>query len=180
VRRGTLVLGLALLALAGGCGGSDQPDVDAAAEFDRFPIYWLTEEFEGHELVRLDGYADGGVYALDYRTCDPPAFDGGCASPLQLQIFPLCYQLAEVTRNPIWRRRTVRGAPVGHIDGAPVLFTRTMQVKVYRGQGSDRDMPMRALEILHSLNDAEPFIPALGSIPPPPDGVLEGDVPCTD
>jgi hypothetical protein len=139
----------------------------------------LTEEFEGHELVRLDGYADGGAYALDYGTCDPGVgLEARCSSPLQLQIFPLCYQLDAVTRNPIWRTREVRGAPVGHIDGAPVLFTRTKQVKVYRGQGSDPGMPMRALELLHSLNDVEPFIPALGPIPPPPLGVLEGDVRC--
>ncbi len=73
----------------------------------------------------------------------------------------------------------VRGAPVGHIDGAPVLFARTKQVKVYRGQGSDPGMPLRALEVLHSLNEFEPFIPSLGPIPPPADGVLEGEVPCT-
>ena len=61
-----------------------------------------------------------------------------------------------------------------------MLFTRTQQVKVYRGQGSDRGMPIRALEILHSLNDVEPFIAAHAPIPPPPSGVLEGDVPCYD
>ncbi len=56
---------LAALVLAAGCAGGDEPDIDAAAEYDGSPINWLTEELEGHELVRLDGYADGGVYALD-------------------------------------------------------------------------------------------------------------------
>jgi hypothetical protein len=174
-----VALVLAALSVAG-CGGDDV-DIDAAAEYDGSPIYWLTEEFEGHELEHIGGLDDEATaIVLTYGTCDPGGgSDGGCVAPLQLQTSPLCDQLDVATLNPIWRTREVRGAPVGSLDSAPVLFTRTTQVKVYRGQGTDRGMPMRALELLHSLNDAEPFIAALGPIPPPPDGVLEGDVPCT-
>jgi hypothetical protein len=174
------VVALALAALAvGGCAGRDEPDVDGAAAFDRFPIYWLTAEFEGHELTYISELNEAvpGV-TLVYGTCEPSGSDGGCAPPLQLQLMPLCNHLDDVAGNPIWCRREVRGAPVGSIDSAPVLFTRTMQVKVYRGKGSDPGTPLRALDALHSLNDVEPFIPAGGPIPPPPDGVLEGEVNC--
>lgn len=170
------------LALAAGCAGGGGVDIDGAAEFDRFPIYWLTEEFEGHELTHISelGETNPGV-TLVYGTCDRGSgLNGGCAPTLQLQEMPLCFHLDTATSNPIWRTREIRGAPVGSQDGALVLFTRTRQIKVYRGQGSNRGMPMRALEILHSLNEVEPFIPALAPIPPPPEGVLEGDVPCTE
>jgi hypothetical protein len=171
-----MVVGLA----AAACGGDDV-DIDAAAEYEGSPIYWLTEEFEGHELTRIDGL-DGELpfVTVIYGTCEPVGDDGGCPAPLALQTFPLCYQLDAVTQDPIWQTRKIRGAPVGRIDSAPVLFTRTTQVKVYRGQGSVPGAELRALELLHSLNDVEPFIAALGPIPPPPEGVLEGDVPCTD
>jgi hypothetical protein len=164
------------------CGG-DEVDIDAAAAYEGSPIYWLTEEFEGHELEEIRGLDDDATpIELVYGTCE---VDGGfesrgCFPPLRLQIFPLCHELDVATRNPIWQERDVRGAPVGYLDPGPVLFTRTKQVRVYRGEGTDRGTPMRALELLHSLNDVEPFIAALGPIPPPPEGVLEGDVPCTD
>jgi hypothetical protein len=51
-----------------------------------------------------------------------------------------------------WKRREVRGAPVGTIDDAPVLFTDRVQVEVYRGQGSDPGLPLRALRALRSVN----------------------------
>jgi hypothetical protein len=173
-------LALVLVALAVSACGGGEVDIDAAAEYEDSPIYWLTEEFEGHELTHIGGLDDEATaILLVYGTCEPVGSDEGCPPPLQLQIFPLCYHLDVATQNTIWRTREVRGAPVGTLDSAPVLFTRTTQVKVYRGQGSTPGMEMRALELLHSLNDVEPFIAALGPIPPPPDGVLEGDVPCT-
>ena len=40
-----------------------EADVDAAAEFERFPIYWLTESFEGHDLEYISelGETNAGV-----------------------------------------------------------------------------------------------------------------------
>ncbi len=75
-------------------------------------------------------------------------------------------------------RREVRGAPVGTIDGAPVLFTNRVQVKVYRGQGSDPGLPMRALQALHSVNAVEPIIDSDDPIPSASRAVLSGTAPC--
>jgi hypothetical protein len=51
-----------------------------------------------------------------------------------------------VVDAPVWKRRRVRGAPVGtNPDGTPVLFTLRIQVKVYRGEGSDAGLPLRVL-----------------------------------
>jgi hypothetical protein len=115
-----------------------------------------------------------------YGTCELPAgSDGGCAPPLQIQIQPLCAHLEAVARAPIWRRRQVRGAPVGTIDSAPVLFTNRVQVKVYRGQGSDPALPMRALRALRSANAVGPAIDADDPIPPATEPVLAGRVACS-
>lgn len=82
-------------ALACGCSFTHGPDVDRAATFDRFPLYWLGESFEGHELAAIEGVGESGPgVVLIYGECTP---DGGlepsCAPPVQVQIFPLCYHL---------------------------------------------------------------------------------------
>jgi hypothetical protein len=173
----TLLVGL----LALGCTrtvGEGDPDIDAAREFDAHPLYWVGERFEDWELEHI-GMDYTEFVSLHYGTCelDIPA-DGGCPVPLQIQIQPLCAHLDAVARAPIWRRRQVRGAPVGTIDSAPVLFTDRVQVKVYRGQGSDPGLPMRALRALRSLNSVPPVIDAHDTIPAPASGVLAGTKPC--
>jgi hypothetical protein len=100
-------------------------------------------------------------------------------SPLQIQVQPLCAHLEAVARAPIWKRRQVRGAPVGTIDGAPVLFTNRVQVKVYRGQGSDPGLPMRALRALRSANGVALVIRADDPSPAAPRAVLAGASPCS-
>jgi hypothetical protein len=175
-------LGFVLAALAAGCAAlEEKPDLEAAREFDRFPIYWLGESFEGHDLSRLSGLEDDATaVGLVYGTCDVGGeYHSSCLPPLQLQIFPLCHHLDTVAINPAWKTRKVRGAPVGYLDG-PVLFTRRVYVKVFRGEGSDRSTALRALEQLHSLNDVEPVITRRGQIPGPSPGVLEGESFCKD
>ncbi len=171
------LLCLALVLVAGGCSG-DSVDVEAARRFDAYPLYWLGEHFEGLELSYLE-LRSSGFSTFIYGDCTPRGEDHPtCSPPLQLQIQPLCTNLAVVGRAPIWRRRQVRGAPVGAIDSAPVLFSRRAQVKVYRGEGADAGLRMRALRALRSINDVEPVISSADPIPPPPPGVLSGDRTC--
>jgi hypothetical protein len=118
---------------------------------------------------------------LIYGTCEPSGtFEPSCSPPISIQIFPLCYHLDSVALLPRERRRVVRGAPVGTQDGAPVLLTQRTQIKVYRGEGTDRGVALRALEALRSLNSVSPVISATDPIPPPPPGVVDGKRPCTD
>ncbi len=150
---------------------------EAARRFDRYPLYWVGPRFEGWELEHVDVRE---FVTLGYGTCEPPTgTDGGCAPPLQIQIQPLCAHLEAVARAQIWKRRRVRGAPVGTIDSAPVLFTNRVQVKVYRGQGSDPGLPMRALRALRSANRVPPVVDADDAIPPAPRTVLSGQRSCS-
>lgn len=171
-----------VLVLAGGCSSAGGPDLNNAEKFEGFPLYWLGDTFEGHDIETISGLGDqGSPVVLIYGTC---TLSGGleptCALPLQLQISPLCAQLDSVARAQNWRTRRIRGAPVGTIDGAPVLFTSRTQIKVYRGEGTDSGSALRALAALRSLNDVSPVVSASDPIPPPAPGVLGGTRACTD
>ncbi|MBA3331066.1 MAG: hypothetical protein H0T39_09380 [Actinobacteria bacterium] len=164
-------------------------DVAAARQFQGFPLYWVGERFEKWDLreVELPGPSSFGFANLIYGDCeveDPDGLfgpeGGSCTPPLSIQISPLCLHLEVVARAPIWKRRTIRGAPLGSSDSAPVLFTRGAQVKVYSGQGSDRGLALRALQAIRSLNAIPPVISTSGAIPPPDRRVLEGSRPCRD
>jgi hypothetical protein len=167
--------------VATGCArrlGDDGSGVSAAREFNGYPLYWLGERFERWDLERVD-IRSNGFSTFIYGDCTPQGEDEpSCAPPLQLQVQPLCAHLTEVARAPIWQTRRIRGAPVGTIDSAPVLFTRSVQIKVYRGQGSDAGLPIRALRALRSMNGVPPLIGPHDRIPAPPAGVLAGTRPC--
>ena len=171
-----LRVALLLLVGAAGCGAHvPSADLDAARRFDAYPLYWVGEEFEGWKLTHVS--QTPGFVTLIYGTCKA-ASDMGCSPPLELQLSPLCAHLSTVARAPVWRRRLVRGAPVGEIDSAPVLFARRTQVKVYTGEGSAPGLAFRALRALRSLNGEAPVIAEGEQIPPAWGDVLAGTAPC--
>lgn len=176
-----IVLSLACSSVLACSGASDRPqDLRSGRAFDAFAVYWLGARFEHWDLTTLSLPATtDGFVSLIYGDCTPHGGDEpSCTPPLEIQISPLCAHLREVARDPLWRHRRVRGAPVGTIDGAPVLFSRGTQVKVYRGEGADARAPLRALRALRSLNSVSPVIRAAGSIPEPLPGVLRRSRPC--
>jgi hypothetical protein len=173
------LLGLAGCASGRGVGGGD-PDIESGQNVGGHPLYWVGKHFEKWDLEHVE-VGVGEFASFTYGTCKIPAGDeGGCPPPLQIQIQPLCAHLREVAAAPIWKRRQVRGAPVGTIDSAPVLFTNRAQVKVYWGQGSDPGVPMRALRALRSANANKvgPEIDRDDPLPPAPRAILAGERPC--
>jgi hypothetical protein len=185
--RALCFLGAAFVAVvlgASGCGERGVAETASAQTFRAYPLYWVGERFESWDLVHVD-VATSGITSFIYGTCkvdDPDGFfgpeGGSCSPPLDIQIQPLCAHLAVVARAPVWKHREVRGAPVGTIDSAPVMFTQLAQVKVYRGQGTDPGLPMRALRALRSINRVSPVIGPRGHIPAPARDVLNGRRPC--
>ena len=181
-REAVLAVMAAAVAVAAGCSKTatvedGAPDIEAARAFDRHPLYWVGERFQEWDLEHVDIGREEFV-TLSYGTCPADDPDGRCAPPLQIQIQPLCAHLAAVADNSVWERRQVRGAPVGTIDNAPVMFTSRVQIKVYGPHGFDQRVPMRALRALRSLNDVLPVIGPDDPIPAAPRAVLEGTKKC--
>jgi hypothetical protein len=186
---GALVVTVAVLASSADEGDERlDADIAAARAFRGFPLYWVGESFEGFDLRYVDVPGQYGFATLVYGECEPKDPDGffgqeggSCPPPLQIQIAPLCFHLDVVARKQTWRRRSVRGAPVGSARvGTPILFTRGAQVKVSRGQGSTQGLAYRALRAIRSLNSVPPVVAPAGPIPRPDPRVLAGSVPCSD
>ena len=113
-----------------------------------------------------------------YGDCRPTGDDGGCPPPLVVQVFPPCFELRAMTRNPRWQHRRWRGAPVGTIDSAPLLFGRGAQVKVYAVVPDDPGLARRAMEALRSANTVAPVVGPGEPIPGLAPAVLAGREPC--
>ena len=178
-RMTALLMCAVVLAGCSALSGRSEPDTKAAEEFEGYPLFWVGERFERWNLVHVDLPGPAQFATFIYGDCTPTGEDHpSCVPPLQIQVSPLCAHLATVARAPIWKRRQVRGAPVGSSDSAPVLFASGAQVKVYRGEGSDPGLPMRVLRALRSINRVEPVIGPDDAIPAPPRDMLDGVRPC--
>jgi hypothetical protein len=150
---------------------------ETVAQFDRHALYWLGERFEGWNLSFISDF--GGFITFVYGDCEPDGGDEpGCTPPLSVQVFPPCFELRANARNPRWQHRRWRGAPVGAIDSAPLLFGRGAQVKVYAVVPDDPGLARRAMEALRSANAIAPVVGPGEPIPGLPFDVLAGGESC--
>jgi hypothetical protein len=184
---------LSMAVAAAGCGwsgrslrttfdASNSTFTPASIEhFSEFPLYWAGLRFEQWPLISIIGPQPPDRFiTFIYGDCKPTGGDeASCVPPIEIQIMPLCKHLDIVAANPIWRQRSVRGAPVGTIDSAPVLFSRGAQVKVYAAVESDRTRALRVLRALRSANHVPPLLTRTQPIPAPLRGVLDGSRACT-
>jgi hypothetical protein len=102
------------------------------------PFYFAGREFEGLPLTAAiyEPWHDGGLFT--YGTCTiPPGQDGGCAPPVEIQIFrfnPGQWRLAVGCH----RKPSLLGVPTVRHDGL-VLVSKGALVKIYaRNAARDR------------------------------------------
>jgi hypothetical protein len=124
------------------------------------PFYFAGREFEGLPLTAAayEYWHDGGFFA--YGTCTiPPGQDGGCAPPIEIQIFRFDagqWKLAVGCH----RKPSLLGVPTVRHDGL-VLVSEGALVKIYaRNAARDR----RVALALRSVDD--PARP-IHRLPPP-------------
>ena len=123
-------------------------------------LYYLGREFAGLPLTDLAAETPGRALFV-YGTCELPKGEGGCAPPIQVQIFPFdphAWRGAAGCR----RLRPLRGVPTVRHDGLVLVTGRTV-VKLYaRSPREDR----AAARALHAVNRARPLV--ADALPPPP------------
>ena len=116
-------------------------------EFAEFPLYWVGEEFAGHELRNIIRHVFSGETVLSpensvtfiYGTCviEPGPdgrIDGGCAPPVQVIVEPYCYTPPELVGNgtrPSGIEKMRGGADAIEVGGGTRLWTGDVTVKVY-------------------------------------------------
>jgi hypothetical protein len=177
-RVGSCLALVVVILAASACGSTapprQPPDLETARAFNRFPLYWVGERFAGLDLVAVD-FDTAAFASLIYGTCEPEpdSEHASCLPPLVIQTRRICDILWGVERKGGLR---IRGAPVGTQDGAPVLLTNRVQVKVYSYvPGLDR----RVLRALRSLNDVPPVLAPGDKVPPAtPDQLALRTKPC--
>jgi hypothetical protein len=115
-----------------------------------------------------------------YGDCTPPAGEGGCAAPIQLQISPACERnVAQYERRPKLTRR--RGVPSAALDRALELYTADSTVVIFTG---DRHLMRRAVSAVQRVRrgDAPAVVPPILKVakrlPPPVHGAIAGKLRC--
>jgi hypothetical protein len=168
-----------------GCGDSQgsrergSPAPETVRNYSRSPLYWAGPHFERWALSSVSGPSrPDHMFSFIYGTCTPTDGDEpSCLPPIDLQVSAPCWNLDLVARDRIWRKRRVRGAPVGQADNAPLLFSKEAQVKVYTAT-NDSHLGLRVLGALRSANDVQPILDPDEPIPALPDAVLAGTAKC--
>jgi hypothetical protein len=144
---------VALLAAGGtGCSRADAPRGDRTlAEVRQGPgpaPYFVGEEFEGLALTAILGEAWPVTFV--YGDCDVPfGSDGGCAPPLQIQVWPIRERPPSLISPMIeCSRVTVRGAPGAFFGSDLDLYVGELTVVIF---ADSRGRTLRAAEALRPV-----------------------------
>ena len=165
--------------------------VPEVREFPHFPIYWLGDSFEGHELTSafhdrqardrtLPVPEPHGVDAMSfvYGTCEADPDVGRCAPPLSLRIWPACLRnLSSYDPRFVSTPATspLRGATVARFAGRVEVYTGRVTVVIHPWT---LELGMRAAQALQGANALSGLVPPGAALEPPAPGALEGRLSC--
>jgi hypothetical protein len=170
--RGFALVGASLAVAAAGCAFGGDPDSDfTLEEVQSRPgpaPYFVGEEFEGLSLTAIVGV---DPMTFIYGDCDPGGGDGGCAPPLEVQVWPIERRPPGIISDMIaCRRASVRGAPGAFYGSDLDLYVGEHTVVIF---ADSQARTLRAAEALRPV-DAEGVDG--GDLPRPtvePDAALE-------
>jgi hypothetical protein len=151
-----LLVAAGLTVLAAGCGDGKQDALGARARFRGFAVYYVGDSFGRHRLRPNEegGDAAGRPKSVDflYGDCKPPADEGGCALPLDIQNERACGRAGRRRGRGAARRLRIRGAKAA-------VFGENDWLEVYTGDAivrihADGDLQAmrRAAEALRSVD----------------------------
>jgi hypothetical protein len=122
----------------------------------------------------------GDSIAYMYGDCEPPAGEGGCAPPVQVQIWRACergYRSTEGER-PTLRRQ--RGVPTARFDGHTEVYTDSTVV-IFTADAALGRRAVDALRPMPRTGDSSRLPagrPSASDLPQPPRGALAGTLSC--
>jgi hypothetical protein len=172
------------------------PCTDASTPAN-FRLYSLGASFQDLPLTAVirrcdnpDPWGSANYVSYIYGDCEPQPppgetyIDGGCAPPLEVQIWPACERsLGDYNGDPrVSQPRQLRGVPVAAVDDWVEVYTADSTVVVF---GHDQALIERAVTALHPLppEDAPakypPRLRKSDDLPPPNSGALSGQTGCT-
>jgi hypothetical protein len=169
-----LVLLLGVLGSAVGLGGAPRAGVVPSP----FPLFDAGERVNGlplTEVLHRSGPAQHVSFV--YGDCTP-ADDGGCAPPVEIQVWPACRRNLHLydggpPGTPLPERTTVRGAPAAFFEDGQRLELQTSRSTIVVFATSRA----RALGVAGALRAVgKPYDGA--RLPPPDPGALEGTLGC--
>jgi len=184
---GVAAAALGLLVLTGAQAGSARDDarvpaerftLDDARAFDEYPLYFAGDRVDGHSLAAVVRRSDTAEFvSFIYGDCTPA--DGmGCASPIEIQVWPACRRhLALYESSPAGvgvERTVVRGAPAAVLDDGTRLELQSGRATIV----VFAETRARLGRIAGNLRSLDPGIARGGALPPPAAGALEGALEC--
>jgi hypothetical protein len=165
-----------------------------ASEAANFRLFSLGRSFEGHPLKTVirrcdnpDPWGSANYVSYIYGDCTPqPAdgetyVDGGCAPPLEVQIWPSC------ERRYAGRRRAQpqplrRGVPVARVEGSIELYSDDSTVVIFGTDAGRVDRAVSAIQPIARGSAPAAFPPRLqrtDALPPPEAEALTEQNRCT-
>jgi len=145
-------------------------------EFDAYRVYYAGEEVGGVSLEQVEEEERGReeVQSTDwnfyYGDCTPPAGEGGCAPPLQIQNASSCRRWAGLYQDKP-RLFDFRGAKAAWTGGNLEVYTGRTTVVIYAFHRRFVKAAARRLRDVHQANRQS-------LLPPPAPGSLWGNLPC--
>ncbi len=154
-----------VLALAG-CGPREAAaprgsiTLEEARRLDEFPLFYAGERVAGFPLVAIVRREDTARYvSFVYGRCEPAPLEGGCAPPVEIQVWPndgrnagsygASAPSSSGLGSPAPERTTVRGLPAAHVgDGQLEIYTSDSTVIVF---SASRERGLAVAEALRCL-----------------------------
>lgn len=162
--RAIVVLAL-IVTLAAGCslfdGSSGDLTLDEVRELPGPAPYYVGEEFGGLPLTAITGTSMPLTFI--YGDCEPSGDDGGCAPPLEVQVWPIDRRPPGIISEMLdCQRVTVRGAQGAFYGGPDLdLYVGDQTVVIF---AENREMALSAAEALRTVDDDGV---GAGDLPPP-------------
>ena len=96
--------------------------LEQARAFGEFPLVWAGEHVDGLPLTAILRRNDTAVFvSFVYGDCRPPPSDGGCAPPVEIQVWPAARRnLDSYGASPgalVLEPTRIRGHPATYVGG---------------------------------------------------------------